>query len=181
MWQWSPIRIWGTDMIEGKQDQGGKELTGIAGRLPEQQVYVGWWEITGPLLPPSSSSQLFVQTIWLGKEGVVPEGCEGELSDQGENSMLRVGKHTMLAAGCDFPCHHCYYMYVPQCRLSLICQMRGLEDCWPSAHWGTCWENFAHAATFSVAPGLPLTFLITLKFSHMALLLVWTVLDSSLY
>lgn len=102
MWQWSPIRIWGTDMIEGKQDQGGKELTGIASCLPEQQVYVGWWEIIGPLLPPSSSSQLFVQTIWLGKEGVVPEGCEGELPDQGENSMLRVGKHTMLAAGCDF-------------------------------------------------------------------------------
>lgn len=75
----------------------------------------------------------------------------------------------------NLPCHHCSYIYVPQCRLSLTCQIkRGLEDCWPPAHLGTCWENFACAAECSVALRAPFNILNYLKFSHMILLLVWT-------
>lgn len=38
---------------------------------------------------------------------------------------------------------------------SLARRGRGWEDCWPHAHLGTCWENFAHAAKCPVALRAP--------------------------
>lgn len=51
------------------------------------------------------------------------------------------------------PCHHCSCIYVPQSSSSSLAKSgRGWEGCWPRAHLGTCWENFAHAAKCPVAP-----------------------------
>ena len=50
------------------------------------------------------------------------------------------------------PCYHCSCIYVPQSSsASLAKSGRGWEGCWPHAHLGTCWENFAHAAKCPVA------------------------------
>lgn len=65
------------------------------------------------------------------------------------------------------------FMFPRTASTSLAKRGRGWEDCWPRAHLGTCCENFALAAKCPVALRLPLTFLITLKFSHMVLLPIW--------
>lgn len=116
-----------------------------------------------------------MQTVWLGGKGTFPVDCEEELTDEGESSVqpiVQCGKQTRWLPNVSLLCYHLHSPEQTQASLAKEAgggKTVGLMPTWVPA--GRILHMLLSAQWHS---GLPFTFLITLKFSHMVLLPIWT-------
>lgn len=96
-----------------------------------------------------------MQIIWPGIEGTTPTDLRRADGFRGEQHAADTTARRAKCVGClmrIFPATTALPFMFPRAgSASLAKSGRGGKDCWPHAHLGTCWENFAHAAKCPVA------------------------------
>lgn len=123
--------------------------------------------------------ELCVQVIWLGTEGSIPIDCSGKLTDQGGeqqawDTTARRAKCVGCLMGTFLATTALTSMFPRAGSASLAKRGRGWKIVGFMPTWVPAGRILHMLLSAQWHSGLPFTFLITLKSSHMDLLPVWT-------